>query len=163
VLLRLIHAADMPDPASLVARLSGDGAERPASPGSASKPAGAPARVPADYRALVQFLESRGKHQLALQLHDHVGLVRYSPPELVLKPMRPLGHDWPRDLSATLKSLTGAGWQVSLSDESSEPSLFDQEKISEERVRSEVLADPNVRAVMESFPGAELESHNKGA
>jgi DNA polymerase-3 subunit gamma/tau len=163
VLMRLIHSADMPDPASLLARLSGDGGERPASPGSQSKPAGAPARVPADYRALVQFLESRGKHQLALQLHDQVGLVRYSPPELVLKPMRPLGHDWPRDLSATLKLLTGAGWQVSLSDETSEPSLFDQEKMSEERVRSEVLADPNVRAVMESFPGAELESHNKGA
>jgi DNA polymerase-3 subunit gamma/tau len=114
--------------------------------------------VPADFRALVQFLETKGKHQLAVQLHDQVGLVRYAPPELALKPMRPLGGDWPRSLAAELKSVTGASWQVSLSDEAGEPSLLDQEKMAEERVRAEVLADPNVRAVMDSFPDSELES-----
>jgi DNA polymerase-3 subunit gamma/tau len=93
-------------------------------------------------------------------MHDQVGLVRYAPPELVLKPMRPLGGDWPRDLAATLKSLTGSAWQVSLSDEAGEPSLLDQEKMAEERVRADVLADPNVRAVMEAFPDAELESYS---
>jgi DNA polymerase-3 subunit gamma/tau len=48
---------------------------------------------------------------------------------------------------------------VSLSDESGEPSLLDQEKMAEERVRADVLADPNVRAVMDAFPDAELESY----
>jgi len=72
--------------------------------------------------------------------------------------MRPLGPDWPRDLAMTLKTATGASWQVSLSDESGEPSLLDQEKIAEERVRADVLADSNVRAVMEAFPDSELES-----
>ena len=47
---------------------------------------------------------------------------------------------------------------MSLSDEAGEPSLLDQEKIAEERVRADVLADPNVRAVMDAFPDAELES-----
>ena len=37
-------------------------------------------------------------------------------------------------------------------------SLFDQEKIAEERVRADVLADPNVRAVMDAFPDAQLET-----
>ena len=32
--------------------------------------------------------------------------------------------------------------------------------MAEERVRSDVLADPNVRAVMDAFPDAELESHS---
>jgi DNA polymerase-3 subunit gamma/tau len=45
---------------------------------------------------------------------------------------------------------------VSLSDEAGELSLLDQEKMAEERVRADVLADPNVRAVMEAFPDAEL-------
>ena len=84
--------------------------------------------------------------------------MRYAPPELALKPMRPLGPDWPRDLARALKSATGAHWQVSLSDEAGEPSLLDQEKMAEERVRADVLADPNVRAVMDAFPDAELES-----
>jgi DNA polymerase-3 subunit gamma/tau len=155
-LLRLIHAADMPDPAALMARLSGDGAVSAAAP--AARSAGVPAHVPADFRALVEFIESKGRHELAVQLHDQVGVVRYAPPELVLKPSRPLGGDWPRELAAVLKPLTGLSWQVSLSDEAGEPSLLDQEKMAEERVRSDVLADPNVRAVMEAFPDAELET-----
>ena len=162
-LLRLIHAADLPDPAALLARLSGEGtsAAPVAAPGGKlSAPA---ARLPSDFSGLVQLLESRGKHQLAVQLHDQVGLVRYAPPELALKPMRPLGGDWPRNLGIALKEVTGASWQVTLSDEPGEPSLLDQEKIAEERVRSEVLADPNVRAVMDAFPGAELETFSKGS
>ena len=83
----------------------------------------------------------------------------------MLKPTRPLGTDWPRELAAALKSATDATWQVSLSDEPGEPSLLDQEKMAEERVRSEVLADPAVRAAFEAFPDATLESFasTKGA
>jgi DNA polymerase-3 subunit gamma/tau len=156
-LLRLIHAADMPDPASLMAKLSGEGASTATSapPASNSGPA---ARMPADFAELVQLIERGGKHLLAQQLHDQVGLVRYAPPELALKPLRPLGTDWSRDVSAVLKTVTGAAWRVTLSDDAGEPSLLDQEKIAEERVRADVLANPNVRAVMDAFPGAELES-----
>jgi len=49
---------------------------------------------------------------------------------------------------------------VSLSDEPGEPSLLDQEKMAEERVRADVLADPNVRAVIDALPEAELESYS---
>jgi DNA polymerase-3 subunit gamma/tau len=165
-LLRLIHAADLPDPATVLSRLSGEAAT--AAPAPATAPAassGPAAQLPADFPSLIQLLEKRGKHQLAVQLHDQVGLVRFAPPELVLKPTRPLGTDWPRDLTAALKDATGKAWQVSLSDEQGEPSLLDQEKMAEERVRSEVLADPAVRAAFEAFPDATLESFasTKGA
>ena len=108
-LLRLIHAADLPDPATLMARMSGEGtgsvANAPVPSGAGSSPK---AELPADFSALIQLLERGGKHQLALQLHDQVGLVRFEPPALSLKPLRPLGSDWPRDLAAQLKALTGA-------------------------------------------------------
>jgi len=159
-LLRLIHAADMPDPAALMAKLSGDGSVATAASVPSSKSAGAAATLPADFPTLIKLVESRGKHQLAVQLHDQVGLVRYAPPELALKPLRPLGGDWPRELAVQLKAVTGAVWQVTLSDEQGEPSLLDQEKMAEERVRADVLADPNVRAVMDAFPDAELESYS---
>ncbi len=158
-LLRLIHAADLPDPAALMAKLSGEGAGAVASSAAAAaKTSGPTARVPADFTALVKMIESAGKRIVAQQLHDQVGLVRYAPPELVLKPSRPLGGDWPRELAAQLKTITGATWQISLSDETGEPSLLDQEKIAEERVRADVLADPAVSAVMDAFPDAQLES-----
>jgi DNA polymerase-3 subunit gamma/tau len=158
-LLRLIHAADLPDPAALMAKLSGEGAVSVPASSPAPKPSGSTAQLPADFPALVRFLEAKGKHQLAVQLHDQVGLIRYSPPELVVRPTKPLGGDWPRQLALDLKTLTGTSWQVSLSDEPGEPSLLDQEKMAEERVRADVLADPNVRAVMDAFPDAELESY----
>jgi len=165
-LLRIIHAADLPDPATVLSRLSGEAATTAPAPSAAPAAPSAPAaQLPSDFPSLIQLLEKRGKHQLAVQLHDQVGLVRFAPPELVLKPTRPLGTDWPRDLTAVLKDATGKAWQVSLSDEQGEPSLLDQEKMAEERVRSEVLADPAVRAAFEEFPDATLESFasTKGA
>jgi DNA polymerase-3 subunit gamma/tau len=159
-LLRLIHSADLPDPAALVVKLSGEGTVPVSRAAPAAKGNGSTAQLPIDFRGLIAALEQSGRHQLALQLHDQAGLVRYAPPELAVKPLRPLGGDWPRDLAAALKSATGATWQVTLSDDAGEPSLLDQEKMAEERVRADVLADPNVRTVMDAFPDAELESHS---
>ncbi len=164
-LLRLIHAADLPDPASILSRLSGQAAAPGAAASTPSAPSSPTARLPSDFATLIGLLERNGKHQLAVQLHDQVGLVRFAPPELALRPTRPLGSDWPRELAAALKSATGATWQVTLSDEPGEPSLLDQEKMAEERVRADVLADPSVKAAMEAFPDAQLESFSstKGA
>jgi DNA polymerase-3 subunit gamma/tau len=157
-LLRLIHAADLPDPAALVAKLSGqDGGPGAATAPPAQSGAAPAARLPSDFKSLVQLLE-KSRPLLSQQLHDHVGLVRYAPPELVLKPTRPLGGDWPRELAAALKPLTAANWTITLSDDAGEPSLLEQEKMAEERVRADVLADQNVRAMMDAFPDAELES-----
>ena len=161
-LLRLIHSAELPDPAAIVASLSGEGGTAPqAAPASSSN--GPVARLPADFRGLVDLLEKSGKHQLAVQLHDQVGVVRFDPPRLALKPLRPLGSDWTRDLAAHLKTATGTRWEITLSDEPGEPSLLQQEKMTEEMARADLLADPNVAAVMDAFPEAELEPSSKGA
>jgi DNA polymerase-3 subunit gamma/tau len=163
-LLRLIHAADLPDPAALVAKLSGSGALAPAAaaPSPPAEPSGPSA--PASYRELIDRLNGSGKRILAQELHDQVGLVSFAPNELVLKPLRPLGAEWTRDLAAALKEVTGSRWTVSFTDQGGEPSLQQQEQIAEETVRAAVLDEPNVRAVMETFPDATLESfHSKGA
>ena len=122
-LLRLIHAAELPDPASVLSRLSGEAGAVPASSVAPARTSSPTAQLTTDFAGLIELLEKKGKHQIAVQLHDQVGLVRYAPPELVMKPMRPLGGDWPRDLAAALKDITGKAWQVSLSDEQGEPSL----------------------------------------
>ncbi|HJS41016.1 MAG TPA: DNA polymerase III subunit gamma/tau, partial [Sphingomicrobium sp.] len=161
-LLRLIHAADLPDPAALVAKLSASESPAAAPATAPSAPAGPSA--PSSYRELVDRLQATGKRILAQELHDQVGLVSFAPPELVLKPLRPLGAEWSRDLAAALKDVTGSRWTVSFTDQGGEPSLQQQEQIAEETVRAAVLDEPNVRAVMETFPDATLESfHSKGA
>ena len=58
-----------------------------------------------------------------------------------------------------MKEATGSRWKVSFTDQGGEPSLQQQERIAEESVRAAVLEEPNVRAVLESFPEASLDSY----
>jgi DNA polymerase-3 subunit gamma/tau len=105
---------------------------------------------------LVDLLSASGKPHLAQQLHDYAGLIRYEPPELVLRPVKPLAGDFTRDLAASLKALTGAAWQVRALDEPSQPTLLEQEKAQAEALRRTVLDSPVVKAAFEAFPEAEL-------
>jgi DNA polymerase-3 subunit gamma/tau len=165
-LLRVIHAAEVPDPGALLEKLANG--EAVSVPGGAGAPAAAPAaavqaaapQAPADFPALVERLESGGKHALAQQLHDYCGLVRYEPPELVVRPAKPLSGDFTRDLAAALKGMTGSAWQVRASDEPARPTLLEQEKTAKDALRQSVLDAPLVRAALEAFPGAELAGYS---
>ncbi|HXG99813.1 MAG TPA: DNA polymerase III subunit gamma/tau [Sphingomicrobium sp.] len=157
-LLRLIHAADLPDPATLLAQLTSGGtapARAPSSPTPAA-PSGPP-----DFAAFTAAIDQQGRKLLAQQLHDHVGLVSFSPGELVLKPLKPLGPDFTRELALAAKQATGSTWQVRLADEGGGPSLQQHETMAEERSRSEILAEPSVRALLDHFPDATLESFTR--
>lgn len=160
-LLRVVHASGLPDPGTLIERLgaaaAGNEGSSPADPApGAGAGEGALLRAPADFPALVDALAQGGRPHLAQQLHDLVGLVRYQPPELAVRPLKPLPVDFARDLAAALKPLTGAAWTVTAVDGPAAPSLLEQERQGAERLREEVLADPMVRAAMEAFPDAEL-------
>ncbi|MEO6580957.1 MAG: DNA polymerase III subunit gamma/tau, partial [Sphingomicrobium sp.] len=160
-LLRLVHAADLPDPAALLARLSN-------SPQGASQPTVLPSGPPppaATFNDLIDRIEAAGKRILGLQLRDQVGLVSFAHGQIVLRPLRPLGPDFPRELAASAKEVTGSTWSVSFTDAGGEPSLLQQEQMAEEKMRAAVLDEPNVRALIEAFPDATLESvsQSKGA
>jgi DNA polymerase-3 subunit gamma/tau len=165
-LLRVIHASEMPDPGALLEKLaSGEALPARAPTGTAqAAPANAPAAaapqagpsLPDTFRALVDLVATGGKPHLAQQLHDYCGIARYAPPELVLRPSKPLSGDFIRDLGAALKILTGATWAVSIGEGEAEPSLLEQERSAAERERQDVLASPLVTAAFEAFPGAEL-------
>jgi DNA polymerase-3 subunit gamma/tau len=158
--LRVIHAADLPDPGQLMEKLASGGdvsAPAPAADAPKAEEQGAMLRAPADFPALVKALDAGGKAHLAQQLHDFVGLVRYAPPELVIRPAKAGADALLRELNAALKALTGTQWQVSASDEGeAAPSLLDQEKAEAERLRQDVLETPLVKAAFEAFPEAEL-------
>jgi DNA polymerase III subunit gamma/tau len=155
-LLRVIHASELPDPGTLLEKLqSGEAVPARAAEAPAAPSQGSMMKAPATFAALVDLLSNNGKPHIAQQLHDYAGVVRYAPPELVIKPSKPLG-DLVRDLAAALKSLTGVIWQVSTSDGPAEPTLLDQEKAQAEELRQSVLASPVVKAAFDAFPDAEL-------
>jgi DNA polymerase-3 subunit gamma/tau len=177
VLLRIVHAADLPDPAALIARLQGQGEGAVTAP--APRPAPAPAAVrseatqplpnapapalatpalPDSFRALVSLLENNNKPLRAVQLHGQVGLIRYAAGEVALKPLQPLGSSFARDLEGDLRAVTGSVWRVTLGDGEAEPSLAAQDRMDEERARDAILREPSVAAVLSAFPDATLES-----
>jgi DNA polymerase-3 subunit gamma/tau len=158
-LLRLVHASQLPDPGELARKLEAGEAvtvPRVAAPAANGGPTSALLPIPADFLGLIRLLEQGRKQQMGQQLHDFAGLVRYAPPELTLKAVKPLPNDFARDLAAALKGLTGASWQVELTDDVAAPSLFDQDRQRENEAREAILADPAVRAAFEAFPDAEL-------
>jgi DNA polymerase-3 subunit gamma/tau len=160
-LLRVIHAADLPDPGELAAKLArgeavSAAAPAPAGGGDAGQGQGALLAMPADFPAMIALLERHGSHQLALQLHDRVGLVDYAPPDLVIRPAKPLPGTFARDLAGALKAATGSPWRVRLTEDEAQPSLRAQELSAEAVVREQVLAAPVVRAAFAAFPDAEL-------
>jgi DNA polymerase-3 subunit gamma/tau len=158
-LLRLIHAADMPDPSALAAMLAGGAASASALPAPASPPAQQPkSSLPADFPSLVDAIERQGKQLLGVQLRDHVGLVSFAPGELILKPLKPLGPEFARELAAAAKQASGRSWEVRLTDEGGSPSLQQQETMAEERMRAAVLEEPNIKALLDEFPDATLET-----
>jgi DNA polymerase-3 subunit gamma/tau len=163
-LLRVIHASDLPDPGQLAARLAGGAVVAAGSPGPAPA-AGADdkplLRAPVSFAGLVALLEDEGHPGLAQQLHDYAALVRYAPPELVLR-LTPALPNLVRDLAPVLKKVTGTAWQVQLSDEPGEPTLLEQEAAEKQRVEQEVLDSPMVKAVREAFPEAELAGYTAG-
>ena len=158
-LLRLIHAAEMPDPSALAAMLSGGAVPTTATTSKTAAPPAEPkSSLPVDFPTLVAAVEMQGKQLLGVQLRDHVGLVSFAPGELVLKPLKPLGAEFARELAAAAKQATGQSWEVRLTDEGGSPSLQQQEVMAEERMRAAVLEEPNVRALLDEFPGATLET-----
>ena len=165
-LLRLIHAADLPDPAALMAQLAGGGAvasapaRASAPPARASAPP-APNAAPSDFAGFIAAIERTGKKLLALQLHDNVGLVSFTPGEMVLKPLKPLGADFTRDLAAVAKDATGQSWQIRLTDAGAAPSLQQQDVMAEQAMRAAVMAEPAVRALLDAFPNATYVSHHR--
>jgi DNA polymerase-3 subunit gamma/tau len=173
VLLRIVHAADLPDPSALLARLQSGGGEA-AAPRSAPARAAAPAapppvaeappappapvlQAPATFADLVQQLEE-AKPLRSVQLFNQVGLIRFAPPELVLKPLQPLGTSFARELADDLKAVTGSHWQVSLGDGEAELSLRQQSQLAEERAKADILSEPAVAAILAQYPDATLES-----
>ncbi len=161
-LLRLIHAADLPDPATLLATFSSGEANptaaRSTPPVSSSSPSSS---LPADFAQFITAIERGGKKLLALQLHDNVGLVAFAPGEIVLKPLKPLGADFARDFASVAKEITGQPWQIRLADEGAALSLQQQEAMAEEAMRTSVMADPAVRALLDAFPDATYISHQR--
>ncbi|WP_118857137.1 DNA polymerase III subunit gamma/tau [Sphingomonas mesophila] len=161
-LLRLIHAADLPDPGELMRQVRGEGTAAQARPSAPAPRADSPTGdAPTTFLELVEMVERSGGQAIGFQLREQVGLVEFAAGRLVLRPLRPLGPDFTVELARRLKAATGQPWTVNLTEDGGEPSLAQLETMAEERVRADLLSEPGPAALLDAFPDAQLESINQ--
>ncbi|MGE4430472.1 MAG: DNA polymerase III subunit gamma/tau [Sphingobium sp.] len=183
-LLRIVHAASLPDPSDL-ARMLRDGgvAGAPGAPGAASSAMPAPGQassgsgqentapaaqvqvapvmaepdMPASFEALVKRLWD-GNHALVADELEHlVRVVRYAPPELDFQPVGPIDREVIDRMKQAIEAVTRSRWQVSAVNGEAQPSLAEQKASVEEAAKQAILETPVLKAAMAAFPGAELQ------
>ena len=159
-LLRIMHAATMPDPGELARLLrEGGGAAMSVPSGETEKnaPPVPTARLPQSMVELIALVETR-KPSLANHLHDCAALVSLTPPDLVLRLTHPWTQsDFKRELETHLNAATpGTRWSVRLEESGGEMTLLEQGEAAKAAIRAQILETPVVKAAMAAFPEAEL-------
>ena len=159
-LLRVMHAADMPDPGKLSKKLE-ELAEKGIAPGTATtaQPAGETASSPAnglDWAALVQQIDDAGQLRIAQIMRDWIRVIELAPGKLVYSVKDGLGEDPAAELRDCLFRVTGNRWQVALGEGEANPTLREQEAVAKLEREEQIKQHPLVKATFEAFPDAEL-------
>ncbi len=157
-LLRVMHAADMPDPGSLVKKLE-ELASRPApaggpaneSPAAAAKDHGAP-----PWEALVQSVENSGQLRVGQIMRDWVRVVSLASEELLYTLAPGYPGDPSPDLRDALLKATGARWRAERVEGEGAPSLRELAEVAAQSQADALRRDPLVEAAFAAFPEAQF-------
>lgn len=160
-LLRVLHAAQMPDPGALIKRIEelakGGTAVSASASGDAPAPAAPVAAAPSlDWAALVEQVDAAGHLRVAQIMRDRVRVLSLDPEKLVYQSADNFPEDPAPDIRDALFKLTGKRWQIERGDGEAQPSLREtaeaEARLRDERIRS----DPLVQAALTAFPDAEI-------
>jgi DNA polymerase III subunit gamma/tau len=160
-LLRVIHAATLPDPGEL-AKMLAQGSFTAPPPASAPTALDIPAPstvaslIPADFPALLDRLSRDGFVSLEMTLRDVMRLVEYAPPLLAYQLAGPVPPSFIPELRDALAKVTGTRWDVEERSGDAQPSLLEQEQAIADAGRRAILESPLVKAAFAAFPDAEL-------
>ncbi len=161
-LLRIIHAAQMPDPGEL-AKMLEQGFRAPQThAGVATAPAAAAAAdapadgLPASFADLLMRLE--GPHPaLESTLRDVMRVVEYAPPLLAYQLSGIVAPGFEAELRDALARVTGTRWNLELRENAeAAPSMLEVEKAAAEAETRTIMESPLVKAAFAAFPDAEL-------
>jgi DNA polymerase-3 subunit gamma/tau len=109
---------------------------------------------PQSFTEVVKLFEQRREAPLAAQLKRMVRLVRFAPGVIEFNPAKGAPSDLAGRVGKMLTQWTGQRWVVSVANAAGEDTLHDQEIAA-------AASDPTVRAILDAFPGAEVEAIRK--
>ena len=160
-LLRVIHAATMPDPGELAKMLAQGGFTASAPPPSGTAPVLPPVEnvhslMPLDFPAMLDRLARDGYVSLEMTLRDVLRVVEYAPPLLAYQLSGPVAPGFVAELRDALAKVTGKKWELEERGGAAQPSLLEAEKAAAEADRRIIMESPLVKAAFAAFPDAEL-------
>lgn len=160
-LLRILHAAQMPDPGKLARRIEELAANGiVAAPAGEGAPACAPAPVAAapgqSWAALVEQVDASGQLRVAQIMRDRVRVIEIGPERLVYQPADSFPDDPAPDIREALFKVTGKRWQIERGTGPALPSLREAAEAAAAAEDARIRSDPLVKAAFEAFPDAEL-------
>ncbi len=155
-LLRVLHAADLPDPGKLadqLAELAATGAAPAAA--SSGQPAPAPvARV--DWAELCEQVDRAGMMRVAGTMRDWLRVIALEPGRLVYSLAPGISDDPAAELRDALLKATGERWQVERGEGEGAPSLREQAEAARAAEVERIRSHPMVEAALAAFPEAEM-------
>jgi len=157
-LLRVIHAASLPDPGDLARQIANGAVPPGLAPEVPTPSAPAEPSLPNSLLDVHGLLDAAGKVRLAVDVWHRLRVVSFGFPDLILSNLTPLPADLPKELAAELRELTGRAWKVALSATPGDPTLAEAAASREAADRAAVLATPVIAAALAAFPDAALES-----
>ncbi|MEL7189408.1 MAG: DNA polymerase III subunit gamma/tau [Pseudomonadota bacterium] len=165
-LLRVLHAAEMPDPGKLAKRIE-ELASNPPATASASSGEAAPAAPVAlgavDWADLVEKVDQAGQLRVAQMMRDRVRVIDIAPERLIFEQADQFSDDPIPDIRDALFKLTGKRWQVERGEGDAHPSLREQAEEAARAAEERTRAHPLVKAALETFPDAELINNDNTA
>lgn len=163
-LLRVLHAAELPDPGKLeqlLKDMASRHAEMPAAPeGAAATSASTTATVVDDvvmeWAILCDRAEQEGLLRISQIMRDCVRVIELEPGRLVFSQPEEYTEDILADLRDGLRRATGQPWDVRRTAGEGQPTLRERELAAREAERERIRSHPLVSAALAAFPGAEL-------
>jgi DNA polymerase-3 subunit gamma/tau len=157
-LLRVMHAADLPDPGSLVKRLESLAANPagPAAPNSSEAPPADGGGAGLSWKDLVESIERRGNIHLATMLRMQVRVVELRPGVLRYAQAPGFNDDFAVELRKALEAVTATPWMVEREKQGGEPSLVEQDEARQAAADADRRSHPLVEAALAAFPDAEF-------
>jgi DNA polymerase-3 subunit gamma/tau len=154
-LLRVMHAAEMPDPGELAKRIEERAAAAPAPQGNGAAAPSAPETAAHDWATLVERIDAK-QPRLGSILHVQVRVVELLSGHLRFARDPQYKDEIAPQLRDALLAVTGERWTIEEVPEGGAPSLLEQEQAKDAAAAAELRAHPLVEAALEAFPEAEL-------
>lgn len=105
----------------------------------------------------MQLFSDKKEAALFAELRMHVHLVRFETGRLEFRPNERAPSHLPNRVGELLTAWTGQRWMVSVSNETGEPTLQEQDAARKADAHARALEHPIVKKALAVFPGARVE------